>query len=195
MQIVRLTDLNILDIGNTLQFAGVIYAGTDTHYLAYLPGDSDPDAEVKVLDLESVDWEKVNRQTDLLETEILAKAEDGTLVKVLVRKSQRQIEQGISWRVYHRDGYRCRYCAIQGVPMTVDHLVLWEKGGPSIEANLLTACRKCNKVRGNLPYEDWLKHKHYLAVSKNLSPEVREANEAVISTLADIPVRVQQRSR
>lgn len=195
MQKVKLSDLNILDIGNSIAFSGVIYGGPDTHYHCYLSEDVSDDVEHKLLPLSSQDWEKVIRQTDLLETEVLAKAPDGKLCKVLIRKSTRQIEQGVSWAVYHRDGYRCRYCAIQGVPMTVDHLVLWEKGGPSIAANLITACRKCNKVRSNTEFADWLKHPHYLKMSKNLSPEVQEANRRVLATLADIPVRIQERSR
>ena len=196
MQRDTLAGLDLLAFGSSIHIAGVIYAGADEHYLAYLPGELDGSAiEHRVLDLDNEAWEKVVRQTDLLETEVLAQSADGKLCKVIVRKSTRQIEQGVSWKVYHRDGYRCRYCAIQGVPMTVDHLVLWEVGGPSIEANLLTACRKCNKTRGNLPYEEWLNHKHYTNVSKNLVPEVREANEAVLKTLADIPIRLHQRNR
>lgn len=196
MEKISLSQINLLDIGNSLQFAGVIYAGPKEHYLCYLAEDMSDDAEHKILALSSLDWEKVIRQTDLLETEVLAKAPDGKLCKVLMRKSTRQIEQGVSWKVYHRDGYACRYCGIQGVPMTVDHApVLWEDGGPSIEDNLITACRKCNKTRGNLKFGDWLKSSYYLAKSKNLPEEIRQLNVAALQKEDDIPRRLHERSR
>ena len=64
----------------------------------------------KIVWEDTEDWKKVLRQTDLLETEVLALSEDGKLTKAILRKSQRQIEARISWNVFRRDGYRCRYC-------------------------------------------------------------------------------------
>lgn len=194
MQKIQLKDFNLLEFGNTIQVAGVIYANSEEQYLCYF-ADEKPIEPFKVLELDVADWEKIIRQTDILETEVLANSPDGKLCKIVIRKSIRQVEQGVSWKVYHRDDYRCRYCHIQGVPMTVDHLVLWEHGGPSIEANLLTACRKCNKTRGNTVYADWLNHPQYIKMSRNLPPEIKEANAAVAATLADIPVRLHQRAR
>ena len=60
------------------------------------------------------------------------------LYKAVIRKCQRNIEQGVSWNVFRRDGYACRYCGNKEVPLTVDHLVLWEESGPSTEANLVS---------------------------------------------------------
>jgi 5-methylcytosine-specific restriction endonuclease McrA len=37
--------------------------------------------------------------------------------------------------------------------------------GASVEDNLITACRKCNKTRGNMLYEDWLNSDYYKKVS------------------------------
>jgi hypothetical protein len=190
----RLSDINLLSVGNTITMTGAIYSGEGKTYLAYFPGEKE-DHPIEALDMDSGDWETFIRQTDLLETEVLTKASDGKLVKVIARKSQRQVEQGISWRVFKRDGYRCRYCAKDDVPLTVDHLVLWEEQGPSIEANLVSACRKCNKVRGNTTYAEWLKHPYYVQVSAALDEVTRRANEAVLSTLDGIPRMVHARSR
>ena len=81
------------------------------------------------------------------------------------------------------------------MPLTVDHLVCWEVGGPSTEANLVSACRKCNKVRGNTPYPDWLTNGYYVQVSKGLKPAVREANEAVSATLDAVPRKLHVHTR
>jgi 5-methylcytosine-specific restriction endonuclease McrA len=131
----------------------------------------------------------------VLETVILEKAADGTLAKAIMRKSQRQIDNQVQWRVFRRDKYACRYCGNDACPLTVDHLVTWEDGGPSIEANLLTSCRKCNMIRDTTPYDQWLQHPRYRELSRRLSPAVQADNRALAATLADIPRVMHQRTR
>jgi len=189
-----LKDINLLAFGHTIQLAGAIFQGEDRTLLCFFPEDG-PDGALEPFELSQEDWQALVKQTDLLETEVLAKASDGTLAKIVLRKSQRQIDAGVQWKVFQRDNYSCRYCAITGVPLTVDHLVTWEEGGPTTPENLLSACKKCNKTRGNLSYADWLKHPRYQDLSRKLSETVRAANEAVVATLAAIPRNLHQRTR
>ena len=100
---------DLLEFGHTIQIAGAVYSSADEMYVLLFP-DEPADRPATSLQLTPEQWQKLIRQTDLLETEILAQAEDGKLVKTIVRKSTRQIEQGVSWNVFRRDGYRCRYC-------------------------------------------------------------------------------------
>jgi hypothetical protein len=211
----RLSELELLEFGNTIQMAGAVYQGDGQLFIALFPEDQgaldDADGRytflprgvqrrdeggqhVVTLEMDLDDWTRLLRQTDLLETEVLAQAANGALTKTILRKSQRQISQGVSWAVYKRDGYRCRYCGNDDVPLTVDHLVLWEAGGPSIEANLVAACRRCNKARGNTEYAAWLEHPHYLRVSSNLDPATRRANQELAATLGAIPRMVHKPS-
>lgn len=206
----KLSDLNILEVGNTIQLVGAVYADKDRVFLCMMPDglseeqDSDIRASLMyadrlsghtqvpiMLDMGAADWEKFLRQTDLLETEILeASGPNKEIVKAITRKSTRQISQGVSWDVYRRDGYKCRYCAADNVPLTVDHLVLWEHGGPSIESNLVSACRKCNKTRGNTEYADWLASPHYKNSSRKLDEATRQKNLDLVNTLSVIPRRL-----
>lgn len=195
----KFTDIPLLSIGTTLQLAGTVYSGADETLLVLFPDESDAvDQPIRVVEMTQADWVKFLQQTDHLEVEQIAPDQDGKLVKAIVRKSQRQIDQGTSWGVWKRDGFRCRYCGVeggfQGTALTVDHLVTWEEGGPSIPANLVTACRRCNKTRGNLPYSQWLRHPHYLKVSQGLIGHALEQNRAVADTLHAIP-RVKVKSR
>jgi hypothetical protein len=185
-------DLNLLTIGNEVTLTGAVWSGNGQMLVCLFP-DAEDDAELSVLRMGTEEWKALIRQSDLLETEALVKGADGKLKKAIVRKSERNIEQGVSWNVFRRDECRCRYCGSDTVPLTVDHLVLWEDGGPSTEANLVSACRKCNKRRGNTQYADWLKHPFYLEKSKRLTPEVRAANEAILGTLDAIPRVVGKR--
>lgn len=210
----RLSDIQLLSVGHSMQMAGAIYVEDGKAYLAFFPDDPldfvtkdvylkppgagvsfDDFVSVESLLMDSEEWQTFLRQTDLLETEVSIKNANGTIEKAILRKSQRQIEQGVSWKVFKRDGYACRYCANDDVPLTVDHLVTWESGGPSTVGNLVSACRKCNKVRGDLDYPAWLQHSFYQKVSQNLTEATRQANVKLVDTLDAIPRLVHKRSR
>jgi hypothetical protein len=190
----KLDDLNIHDIGNKIGLVGAVFGDEHNTYLVMFP-DHDIQENTEVLDMDVDDWTRFLRQTDLLETEVLTYADDGTISKAILRKTQRMIEARISWNVFRRDGYTCRYCGRNDVPLTVDHLVLWEENGPSIEANLVAACKKCNKTRGTTQYAAWLSSPYYSNKSLGLTEEVRRANDALVLTLDAIPRNTHQRSR
>lgn len=192
---IKISDvISLLDIGNNIQISGIILSGNEKDYALLLSEDSYSDNLV-VLKPSKKEWEDIIRQSDLIETEVLAKAKDGTITKALIRKTTRVIEQGISWSVFRRDGYRCRYCGNDDVPLTVDHLILWEEGGPSIKENLVSACRKCNKTRGSMEYSAWIESDYYKSVSKNIDDTTRELNTAVLNTIDKIPRRLHRVNR
>lgn len=188
----KVDEVGLLKFGNTIQLVGAIFQGEETNYLLLLPGET---AEQWTEDLEVEDWEAFMRQLDLQETEVLTQAKDGKIVKSILRKSARQVDTRIAWKVYRRDGFKCRYCGTKDMPLSVDHLVTWEEGGPTIEANLVAACRKCNRVRGNLDYEEWLNSRAYAERSTQLSSDDHLKNAALIDTLKDIPRRLHRVKR
>lgn len=120
------------------------------------------------------------------------------LQKTVLRKSQRNIEQTISWNVFRRDNYTCQYCARNDIPLTVDHLVLWENMGESVENNLLSACKKCNKTRGNLGFDQWLACEYYQKVILNFGANIDrqdESNRLQWELAKKVPLRRTQRNR
>lgn len=187
----KFTDLNLLAVGHEIQLYGAIYASADAVYLIPLP-DEDPSEisyiatgqAVKLLQMSTEEWRQFLEQTDVLNVEVAGKA--------IVRKSQRQIDQSMSWAVYRRDGYRCRYCGRNDVALTVDHIDLWEDGGATAEPNLVTCCRRCNKNRGKMAYPAWLKSTMYTMNLPRLSPEAMEAN---VQLLADLPKLEKMRGK
>ncbi len=55
--------------------------------------------------------------------------------------------------VYERDGNTCGYCG-STEKLCLDHIVPVSRGGPSIEANLITSCKSCNSGKqGRTPVE------------------------------------------
>ena len=132
---------------------------------------------------------QIIRQMDVQEIE--------GLQKVILRKSQRQIDTRVSWEVFRRDNFTCVYCGANDVPMTVDHIVLWEHMGDSVPDNLNCSCKKCNKTRGSMDYTIWL-HSSYMM-------NILASNERMSSIIYDLqqrgekaktlPLRKTKRSR
>jgi len=193
----KLEDFNLLEFGISITLSGMILSDSEKQYLLPFPEEQIDDiasTDIEILNLTLEDWKAVLRQTDLLETEVLTSDKHG-LIKATLRKSGRQIDQRISWAVYRRDNYTCRYCGRNDVPLTVDHLILWEVGGPSIEENLVSSCKSCNKARGNTEYEEWLGSEFYNRVYLNLDKETVRLNEELTQRIKLIPIRLHKISR
>jgi len=189
----KFSDLPLHTFGHSVQMAGAVYVGNGRSFLFTFPDDAlEGDLETVPMSLD--DWKELVRQTDMLDMELLVKQPDGSVKKAIYRKSERQVDQNVTWAVFRRDGYACRYCGKADVPLTVDHLILHHEGGPSVEANLLSACRKCNKVRGDIQYPDWLQHPFYIERAKGLSPAVREQNVTMAAGLDKVH-RVKVKTR
>jgi hypothetical protein len=186
----KFSDIKLTDIGNTIQMVGAVYEDSDGKGF-YFPFPATAERAdqytAAYVEMNTEEWKVMLRQADLVEAEVMVQSKDGELYKAMVRKSQRQIDSQVSWNVFRRDNFSCRYCGAEHLPLTVDHLVRWEDGGPSTEANLVASCRKCNKVRGDTAYAAWLRHPYYLDKANNLSIAVRERNEQVSGTLVNIP--------
>jgi hypothetical protein len=190
-------DFDLSKVGTEVLLVGGVWAGEGNTYLMLFPEFDEPQPEdaMYAFHMDIIEWKKMLRQSDVVEKEVLEKAENGKLHKAIARKSQRVIEQGISWNVWRRDNYRCRYCGNAHVPLTVDHVVLWEEGGPAIEANLVAACRKCNKKRGNMQYGDWIKSDYYKKVAAGISEDTLKVNAVLLLTLDKIPRVINKAKR
>lgn len=187
MKVLRLEDINLLEVGNTIGLTGNIWTGNDgVSYITLFPDfNLDDLGELQVLEMDLADWKRFIKQSDILETEIL-KNDNGKLKKVTVRKSARLIDTRVQWRVFQRDNYTCRYTGETGIPLSVDHIDLWEDGGATIEDNLLAVSRKANKLRGNMPYDEWIKSDVYKRISKNLTEQQQRANLDILFKLEEL---------
>ena len=54
--------------------------------------------------------------------------------------------------IFRRDGGTCQYCGTNK-DLTLDHVVPRSKGGKSTWTNLVTACKKCNSIKGDYSLE------------------------------------------
>lgn len=72
-------------------------------------------------------------------------------------------------RILERDLYRCRYCGLDGLNnfensliMTVDFVQPRARKGAKSEANLVTACRPCNLIKGKRVFRNFEEAKAYV---------------------------------
>jgi hypothetical protein len=166
--------MDLKKVGHEIQIAGVIYNHDKENitYLIFLPGEEHHE-EPFVLHFNSNMWEDFFWQTDVLETEVLT----DEYKKTIIRKANRQIDGNISWKVYRRDNYSCRYCGRDRVPL-----------GPSIEQNLVACCKRCNRLRGNTPYKEWVNSIPYETVSRELGPIEHQRNLDILNRIDEIPI-------
>lgn len=57
------------------------------------------------------------------------------------------IDEKLRWRVFDRDGHRCKRCG-SGQMLRADHIIPESKGGPTTFENLQTLCHSCNARKG-----------------------------------------------
>lgn len=57
--------------------------------------------------------------------------------------------------VFERDDFTCRYCGERGGRLECDHVTPVARGGGHEDANLVTACRTCNRSKRDKTLEEW----------------------------------------
>lgn len=66
---------------------------------------------------------------------------------------QRRIPLHTRIAVLRRDRHVCRYCGARATE--VDHVEPWSRGGPTVSFNLVAACQRCNRLKGDKTPEEW----------------------------------------
>lgn len=63
--------------------------------------------------------------------------------------------------LFRRDGHICLYCGEQfkQIDLTRDHIIPMSRGGSDNWENVVTACYRCNNLKGNRTPEEWGKYK------------------------------------
>lgn len=56
--------------------------------------------------------------------------------------------------ILRRDNYKCAYCGRSDIMLTIDHIIPKARGGSDSWENLITACTKCNNIKGDRTPEE-----------------------------------------
>lgn len=76
-------------------------------------------------------------------------------VKLETRKTKRDINLRLRFKVMQRDNFKCCICGASpakdpSIELHIDHIVPWSKGGETTFDNLQTLCSKCNLGKSDL---------------------------------------------
>lgn len=90
------------------------------------------------------------KEKNINETEVKENKE-----KIKIRRTPRDINERLRFKVLKRDNFKCVYCGKSpannsNVKLHVDHIVPWSKGGETVIENLQTLCSKCNLGKSNI---------------------------------------------
>jgi len=144
------------DIGSLLKISGLVVTGGGAEAVLYLPSCSAlQNNEYIAKELSIEEWDDFIKRSD--NPEILVGPE-----KVFHRKVRYEISGAIQQKVWAADEFKCMYCErkMGDAQLTVDHFIPLERGGKNDTSNYLSACRKCNKDKGNMSPEEWCSVTH-----------------------------------
>ncbi len=63
---------------------------------------------------------------------------------------------GVREYLLEKWGRECAYCGAENVPLEIDHIHPWSRGGSDRVSSLAIACHGCNQRKGNSPLERFL---------------------------------------
>ncbi len=141
------------DFGTKYQIKGAIYGDGNTDILIMLPFSHLSPSKPLYLTPTYENWRAFLKQVD--NPTLIIKEEGSQIVKDIIQKNSRQVQEDFRWGIFRRDGYRCQYCGHTDLPLTIDEYLCQALGGPINEENCKTACRPCNKAKGHMTPEEW----------------------------------------
>lgn len=140
------------DVGQKLKLSGLLLQGMGDSFLLLFPTagtnvDLHPDYLLGNTVSPTVEeWSEIIRRSD---DPLIFEQDDSGVIKAVHRKAQRAISGAVQWEVFRRDGFRCLFCGSGERQLTVDHFVPLERGGADDRGNYISACRRCNKLKGS----------------------------------------------
>jgi hypothetical protein len=104
----------------------------------------------------------------------LQKTRDRMREIMRTRRANGNVSEGDRLRIFARDGYKCCYCG-SSEKLEVDHVISISNGGGHEDDNLKTACRSCNRKKGN---RDQIESK---SKSKSKSKSVKDNDNGLLT--------------
>lgn len=147
------------DIGSALRIHGLVVGGNGASAVLMLPGlellgipSRDPRhaGMPRVLHLSEAEWSDFIRRSD--DPEILVGP-----AKIFQRKLRYEISGAVQQKIWAHANFSCMYCGrkMGEVALTVDHFWPLESGSKNDSSNFISACRRCNKSKGNEDPKDF----------------------------------------
>jgi len=154
---IEFEEIEKIEIGNAIGFVGTVWLDSKADQFYILPVVEDLPVDMEnVAIFNFSDSEKIRflNQAWLLESSRYSDFKNKA-VKTALYRSQSSIHPSLRWRVFRRDNFACCYCGYNQGELTFDHYLPKALGGFTTEENGRTACRLCNRAKGDLEPEQW----------------------------------------
>ena len=142
-------------MGNLIRINGLVVGCGDANAVLMLPGlrDSFTEHPGVVLEPTVQEWSDFIQYSD----DPLIYVQEGD-AKVFHRKMRYAISGAVQQKIWAADQFACVYCGAKmgDTLLTIDHFVPLELGGANNETNFVSACRACNKKKGDKYPEEWV---------------------------------------
>lgn len=135
----------IQGIGSRWHLSGILYSGEGITHVVHFPGEHFSRIG-RTLDLSPEELQLILKQAD--NPEFPNQERD----KPWIRKSQWVLSGMVQQRIWLRDYFICIYCGAKfgETLFTVDHIWPLSYIQDNSPGNLVSACRKCNKDKGEM---------------------------------------------
>jgi hypothetical protein len=142
------------DLGSVLRIEGLVIGGGETGAVLML-SSADMSINRPIIQLSDEDLQRFIQFSD--QPEIMIGP-----AKIFQRKVRYEVSGHVQQKIWRADGYKCYYCSRQmgEVQLSIDHFIPLEAGGANDQSNYLSACRKCNKDKGNMDPQVWCDKKN-----------------------------------
>jgi len=107
---------------------------------------------------------------------------------VRLKREVSPVKKGVKFsriNILTRDGFRCTYCNEKKLPkeLTYDHVFPSSRGGKTVWENIISACYKCNRRKGNRTPEEAGMKMHF----KPHRPKVLPMTQPFLMNANDLP--------
>lgn len=143
------------DVGEQITIAGIVLQGPKDTTILHMPDTNVSDIN-GVINLRPTteEWSNFIQHSD--DPQVFIRDKTGGL-KATMRKIRYVISGAVQQKIWAADNFSCVYCTkkMGDIQLTIDHFMPLELGGDNNPSNYLSACRKCNKDKGNLSPQQW----------------------------------------
>ena len=134
-------------VGTEWQVSGVLFQGMGDDILMLSHVADLPDGNLTIIRPTLEEWELIVKLSDNPEH-----FRDQEFMKGIVGKQKYLMSGFVQQKTWARDSFMCLYCGwkMGDVQLSVDHFVPLFMGGANNIDNYVSACRRCNKDKGNI---------------------------------------------
>lgn len=74
-----------------------------------------------------------------------------------IKQMRKRLTESAKKQIFIRDKFECQYCGSKE-DLEIDHIIPLSQGGNNEDSNLITACHRCNSLKGDKKLKDFLEN-------------------------------------